>query len=172
MNPRFVDTSFLLALSFRRDVNHQRAITLYRSLPKAYLTTEYVLLEFLDGAAGRTTREIAMKSVDAMRVDPAIRIIPTSADLEAAGQLMYRTHTDKEWGLTDCISFVVMRQHGLSEALTSDHHFEQAGFKALLCGQDDRHAQPPAGSVLHPDAGERAECACTAGSAGVKMMLG
>jgi uncharacterized protein len=39
---------------------------------------------------------------------------------------------DKEWSLTDCISFVVMKERGLTEALTADHHFEQAGFKALL----------------------------------------
>ena len=132
MNPRFVDTSFLLALSFRRDVNHGRAIALYRSLPKAYLTTEYVLLEYLDGAAGRATRDVALKSLDAMRMDSSICIIPTSADLEAAGLLMYRGRADKEWGLTDCISFVVMQEHGVTEARTADHHFEQAGFRALL----------------------------------------
>jgi predicted nucleic acid-binding protein len=67
-----------------------------------------------------------------MRVDPAIQIIPTSAELEAAGLLMYSTHTDKEWGITDCISFAIMRERGITDALTADHHFEQAGFIALL----------------------------------------
>ena len=48
------------------------------------------------------------------------------------GRQLYRERADKEWPLTDCISFVVMQEHGLAEALTADHHFEQAGFKALL----------------------------------------
>ena len=44
----------------------------------------------------------------------------------------YKMRTDKEWGITDCISFVVMEEYGLTEALTADKHFRQAGFKALL----------------------------------------
>jgi predicted nucleic acid-binding protein len=46
--------------------------------------------------------------------------------------VFYESRPDKAWSLTDCISFVVMNQHGLTEALTGDHHFEQAGFTALL----------------------------------------
>jgi len=45
---------------------------------------------------------------------------------------MYQRRPDKNWSLTDCISFVVMQDHGITEALTGDHHFEQAGFVALL----------------------------------------
>jgi hypothetical protein len=48
------------------------------------------------------------------------------------GLALYAARPDKEWSLTDCVSFLVMQDHGVTEALTADHHFEQAGFVALL----------------------------------------
>ena len=59
-------------------------------------------------------------------------VVPASSELVKAGLELYRRRMDKSWSLTDCISFVVMRDHSISEALTGDHHFEQAGFVALL----------------------------------------
>ena len=59
-------------------------------------------------------------------------IIPADATLYQAGVDLYGQRSDKDWSLTDCISFVVMRQRGIVEALTGDHHFEQAGLIALL----------------------------------------
>lgn len=63
-----------------------------------------------------------------------VRIVPLTGELLHRGFALYKARPDKEWGLTDCISFVVMEDHGLTEALTADHHFEQAGFRALLLG--------------------------------------
>ncbi|MEX0702442.1 MAG: hypothetical protein WD069_10140 [Planctomycetales bacterium] len=59
-------------------------------------------------------------------------LIEPDAALFDAGISLYESRADKHWSLTDCISFVVMQQHGLVDALTGDHHFEQAGFNALL----------------------------------------
>jgi predicted nucleic acid-binding protein len=64
--------------------------------------------------------------------NPFVRIIPPSDEQYARGFDLYRRRPDKEWSLTDCISFVVMAEEGLTEALTGDKHFEQAGFAALL----------------------------------------
>jgi hypothetical protein len=58
--------------------------------------------------------------------------MPSSNELFAAGVELYATRPDKEWSLTDCISFVVMEREGLTDALTGDRHFEQSGFKVLL----------------------------------------
>ena len=69
---------------------------------------------------------------DALGTDPDVTIVPSDAGLFAEGLALYASRTDKEWSLTDCISFVVMQRHQLNEALTGDHHFDQAGFKALL----------------------------------------
>ena len=69
---------------------------------------------------------------DGLTADPATQIVASSADLWKRGRSLYASRPDKDWSLTDCISFVVMQEHGLTEALTADHHFEQAGFVALL----------------------------------------
>jgi len=61
-----------------------------------------------------------------------VKIFEAEKQLFEAGFALFRDRPDKEWSLTDCISFVVMKQEGLTEALTRDHHFEQAGFKSLL----------------------------------------
>lgn len=77
-------------------------------------------------------RTTAARFLRRFRDNPDLRIIPPSADLLDAGLVLYESRPDKEWSLTDCISFMVMAEEKLSEALTGDHHFEQAGFVALL----------------------------------------
>ena len=57
---------------------------------------------------------------------------PLSEPLVATAWILYRTHSDKEWTLTDCVSFALMRQLKIKEALTADEHFRQAGFTPLL----------------------------------------
>jgi uncharacterized protein len=62
----------------------------------------------------------------------ALTIVPAERALMLDGLALYEARPDKEWSLTDCISFVVMKQQGILEAVTADRHFEQAGFVALL----------------------------------------
>lgn len=64
--------------------------------------------------------------------DAQIEVVPLTEDLYAQAAALYERHTDKEWGLTDCVSFVVMRERGIQEALTTDTHLRQASFRALL----------------------------------------
>ena len=64
--------------------------------------------------------------------DSSAVVVPAETDLFRRGLDLYHNRPDKEWSLTDSISFVVMKDRGLTEALTGDHHFEQAGFVALL----------------------------------------
>ena len=137
MNSTFIDTSFLIALVLTDDEHHRRAGAWNRASRGALLTTEYVLIEFLDALWDPPLRPLAVETVSVLRRRPAVRVVPASTSLfdEALG--MFHSHRDKEWGLTDCISFIVMRREGVMDALTSDHHFEQAGFRALL------RADPP-----------------------------
>ena len=72
------------------------------------------------------------RTVDTLRANPRVTIVPFSDVLFDEGIELYRRRPDKGWSLTDCISFVVMTDEGLSESLTADRHFEQAGFVALL----------------------------------------
>jgi len=91
-----------------------------------------VLTEFADGLAATSTRMRCADFVDWLRNDVDVEIVPATSDLFDAGLSLYRTQQDKSWSLTDCISFIVMKREGITEALTGDHHFEQAGYKALL----------------------------------------
>jgi predicted nucleic acid-binding protein len=90
------------------------------------------LLEFCDGLAKLRYRGLAVRSVEYLRRDQTVEIVSTSSQILHAAWQLFKSRSDKEWGLTDCTSFVIMRQLGLHVALTADRHFQQAGFQALL----------------------------------------
>ena len=96
------------------------------------LVTEFVLVELGNGFHLPADRALFHDFTENLLADPNVTVVPASPDLFRAGLDLYGRRLDKEWSLTDCTSFVVMREQGLTEALTGDHHFEQAGFKALL----------------------------------------
>ena len=134
----FVDTSFLLAVMNKNDQEHQRARTLLPRVGRAklVLTTEAVLVE-VGNAFGRNHRGLGSQLIeqyldDSRDPESGVEVVPIDTRLLRRGLEIYRKHQDKEWGLTDCISFVVMREHGLTDALTADRHFVQAGFRALM----------------------------------------
>ena len=132
MTLRFADTFFYLAVLNPRDSAHERAVDLSRSLRGGFVTTEFVLLEPGDGMAHLPAREAFVRFSALLGRDRRVEIIPASTDLLRRGLDLYADRPDKEWSLTNCVSFVVMRERGITEALTGDHHFEQAGFAALL----------------------------------------
>jgi uncharacterized protein len=98
------------------------------------VTTGFVLAEL----TALLTRPLRMPKVqqiqllDALRADSLLEIVPIDPLFEAAAWQLWESRLDKEWSLVDCSSFVVMQKRGLTEALTTDHHFEQAGFIRLL----------------------------------------
>jgi predicted nucleic acid-binding protein len=131
MSACFADTFYFIALVNRRDAAHQRVLEFAKSR-RQLVTTGWVLAEVLDGLSEPLYRNRVVLMLDALARSPETLIIPASEELFTQGYTLYRRHEDKSWSLTDCISFVVMREQGLSDALTGDHHFEQAGFNALL----------------------------------------
>ena len=128
----FADTFHFLALLNSSDAAHVRAIEASCVPGREFVTTEFVLLELADALAYPRDRVEFFVVRDAIINDASFHIVPASTELLARGIQFYRERPDKEWSLTDCISFVVMAEKGLSEALTGDRHFEQAGFKPLL----------------------------------------
>lgn len=132
MSTVFAGTAFYIALIRPSDSLHQRAREFDRSFRGVYLTTDYVLIELGNWLADAHNRPVYVTLVEALRSEPRVRVVPSSARLFERGMKLYRERPDKEWSLTDCISFVVMRDERIAEALTGDHHFEQAGFAALL----------------------------------------
>jgi predicted nucleic acid-binding protein len=135
MSKIFLDTSYAVALSARTDENHELAVKLARNLRESsthIVTTRAVLLEIGNGLAKMRHREAAVKLLSAVEDDPIVEIVPASDDLYQRAFEMYRERVDKEWGLIDCMSFVVMSDQEITDALTADKHFQQAGFQALL----------------------------------------
>jgi uncharacterized protein len=132
MKTVFADTFFFLAILNRADPIHERAVALSRQIRWVRVTTDWVITELADGLAKVQQRERFMDVYRHIQLSPAIRVVPASRALLEEGISLYGARPDKEWSLTDCISFVVMRDEGIIHALTGDHHFEQAGFKALL----------------------------------------
>ena len=131
----FADADFLIALLNPKEQLNATARAAARALGQVRLvTSEMVLTEVLAFYAdkGPTLREAAASTVRELCSNPNVTIIPqTSLQFQDALSL-YRQREDKEWSLTDCASFLIMREQALTEALTHDHHFEQAEFKALL----------------------------------------
>ncbi len=127
----FADSHYYLALLSETDECHARAAEM-RARPHRVVTTVSVLTEVGDGLAAPRRRQAFVGLLRALRASRAVEIVPMTDELFNRGCELYAQRPDKNWSLTDCISFVVMRDHGLCEALTGDHHFEQAGFRALL----------------------------------------
>lgn len=131
----FVDTAYALALAVAKDRHHEHALSLADQLELAgtrLITTRAVMLEIGNALSKRNRRLAAIELLDSLESDPNVEIVPLSEKLYRQAVQLYQQRPDKEWGLTDCISFVVMQERGISEALTTDDHFRQAGFRALL----------------------------------------
>lgn len=132
MNTVFADTYYYLAFLSESDAAHGRAMQLSRELVGKTVTTAWVLMEVADALAAPPQRFLFLALYERLRSNPNVTIVPPNAAMFEQGVELYAQRPDKSWSLTDCISFVVMRERGVTDALTGDHHFEQAGFHALL----------------------------------------
>jgi uncharacterized protein len=132
MTPTFADTSFYIAAVNPKDALHVAAVKAADDFRGPILTTEYVLVEVGNWLARSGDRPVFLALMREIQADRHTTVIPGDSQLIERGLELYTRRPDKEWSLTDCISFVVMREYGLVDALTADHHFEQAGFRVLL----------------------------------------
>jgi len=132
MRTVFADSFYFFALENDQDPAHAKAVAFLQAYRGRLLTTGWVLTEVGDGFSHAANRPAFLLTIDALRAEPNVRIIACSDELLDAGIELFRQRPDKDWSLTDCISLVVMTREGVTEALTGDRHFEQAGFVALL----------------------------------------
>lgn len=131
----FADTLYWIAIIRPRDAWQNAARQASEGLGNVILvTTDEVLSEFLNALSrgGPHLRQQAAKMARAIMENPNVRVLPQTRDSFLKGLALYELRTDKQYGLTDCISMCVMRAEGLEEALTNDHHFEQEGFQVLI----------------------------------------
>ncbi len=140
MAPRFlVDTAFWIALFRRRDQYHREALAWQSWLAQSgafLITTEAVCWEWLNAMSNSSIRAGAALGYERICRDPRIEVVPFGAELSAEALRLFGDRPDRtgarDWSLTDCLSFVVMNRLSIRDALTSDHHFEQAGFRSVL----------------------------------------
>lgn len=129
----FLDTAFVQALFNRRDKYHRQARALLPRVKGAteVWTTEAVLVEVGNALSG-FDRASAVRFIRQSYNEANMRIVGVDTALLMRGLALYESRADKTWGLTDCISFVVMAEQGLSVALTADRDFVQAGYQILF----------------------------------------
>lgn len=132
----FLDASHAIALSASTGQHHKQAEIIAEQLEAEgtrLVTTRVVILEIGNALAKFRYRNAVINLLDSLEKDPNVEIIPISEQFvyEKAFQL-YRDRPDKEWSITDCISFIVMQDRKLIEALTAEEHFRQAGFRVML----------------------------------------
>lgn len=137
MKAVFADTSFYAAIVNVRDELHERAKSWGARITGSIVTTEFVLLETANFCTYGRQRAVLLRLIENLRNDAAAQIVPATASGFQRGLDLFGARSDKEWSLTDCISFVIMEELALTDALTADEHFEQGGFRALL------RAEPP-----------------------------
>ncbi len=127
-----LDTGYFVAVFTPDDELHDRAVAWSLRLNEPLLVSEYVLWECVNAFSKPKDRASAHALIEHVRSHPRCELAPASPELFAAGLRLHRERPDKQWSLTDCVSFHLMRERGLARALAYDIHFEQAGFEALL----------------------------------------
>jgi uncharacterized protein len=129
-----LDSTFIAGLINSRDQLHSKSLEWLSLVETAeeVVITEAVLIEVGNLLHAVRQRQKAAEFIDACYETRNVKIISVDSVLLRKAVAFYRQHQDKDWGLTDCISFIVMKEHNLTQAVTADLHFQQAGFRALM----------------------------------------
>ena len=132
MNAVFADTFFFLALVNRKDKAHRRAVEFSAISNRPMITTTWILMEVGDALWRGSDRAAFLHLLDNLANDPDATVVPATHDLFEKAKSLFAARPDKDWSMTDCTSFIVMQERGITEAITGDRDFEQAGFVRLL----------------------------------------
>lgn len=131
----FLDTSGWIAVLNAREELHVRAVGTFQELGEAgcrLLVTDWIIAETGNGLARTSARLKFVTAARQLLASPDVRVLPVTSGLLSRALELYSSRPDKTWGLVDCASFMVMSDHGVTDAFTTDRHFEQAGFNCLL----------------------------------------
>ena len=128
----FADAGWFIALVDPKDGLHLRPIRWFHAVDQPIITTRYVLPETFNALSDLAKRRRCHELLASIISESDVSVVTVTPDLFDLGVHLHRERSDKTWSLTDCISFVLMQQQGVAAALAHDHHFEQAGYEALL----------------------------------------
>jgi hypothetical protein len=137
MTVQFVDTYYLLALVNTKDDGHDAAIRHSRGRASGLITTTWVLVEFADALSAVASRTRAARFIRGFQKEPFVEVVPPTREQFELALKRYEQRSDKDWSLTDCLSFLLMEEREITDALTADYHFVQAGFRALMRETED-----------------------------------
>lgn len=135
IRPVFIDSAAWIALLHSADSLHKQTVATYGNLVadgRDFVTTSLVLVEVASALSAQSRRHLAIELEQRLRSSTICELIWIDRELYEHSWSLYRERLDKNWSLVDCSSFVVMRDRHVDEALTADHHFEQAGFAKLV----------------------------------------
>ena len=134
-DPIFVDASGWIALVNANDTLHQQAVRPFEQrlyAGRGFVTSSVVLLEVGNWLSPIPLRRLASSLIERIEHSTRIQVVELTPEIYRKGWQLYRERLDKDWGVIDCISFTIMQERNIVEALTGDRHFQQAGFVALL----------------------------------------
>jgi uncharacterized protein len=135
LNTWFLDTGFVIAVASKHDQHHPAAQRFYAQMQHnktQLLTTDAVVFEIGAAFSKVAMRQQGLQIIQALLADASVEIIPITQPRRSTALQLFAQHADKDWSLCDCLSIAVMREQGIHQALTPDHHFAQAGMTALL----------------------------------------
>ncbi|HEY4759968.1 MAG TPA: PIN domain-containing protein [Thermoguttaceae bacterium] len=132
MKAVFADTSYYLALINSLDQYHSAVCQWTSVFAGTSVTTAWVIAELANAMSQTGNRPFFLSLLRDLQTDARVTIVPPTKELFDRGLDLYSRRPDKDWSLTDCISFLVMEEHGLRDAATLDRHFAQAGFDVLI----------------------------------------
>lgn len=130
----FMDTSYIPALLNTADEYHEHARFKASDSKGPFVTTEAVLTEIGNALSKLRWPSMVVSTLEDLRKDPDIEIISIDSELFDSAVKLYGSRMGKEWGVTDCLSFIVMEDKGIISALSTDEYFKQVGFQVLLLG--------------------------------------
>jgi predicted nucleic acid-binding protein len=131
----FVDTGYLIALLAQDDKHHEIAVAWRKKINgegAQLVLSSAIVLELGDAFSEPRLWAKARDVIDALERYPTVTVVEVDRALLAQARDLKSQRADKDWGLTDCTSFVIMREREITRALSCDKHFMQAGFRALL----------------------------------------
>ncbi|TAL67066.1 MAG: PIN domain-containing protein [Bacteroidetes bacterium] len=134
-NKYFIDTSYIIALSSKKDQLHSKAVEIAQKIKSndiPLITTEFILLELGNSFSKQHLKKLGVILLNSIYNDENIEIVKLSDKYYKHGLSLFNSTQDKSWSLTDCISFEILKEKNIRDVLTSDLHFTQAGFNKLL----------------------------------------
>jgi uncharacterized protein len=132
MKAVFTDTSYYLALINSLDQHHSAVCQWTSGFAGKSITSAWVIAELANAMSQTGNRPFFLSLLRDLQTDSRVTIVPPTKELFDRGLDLYSRRSDKDWSLTDCISFLVMEEYGIKEAATLDRHFTQAGFNILI----------------------------------------